>query len=311
MLGFSRAARANAEMRAEVERLRLAIGRMESRRVREATLQNIQQAEFQVFSQWGEDGIIQYLLGKVAIENSVFVEFGVQDYSESNTRFLLCNDNWAGLIIDSGTDHQRFVRERNLAWKHTIDAVSSFVTRENINALIGGAGIQGDIGLLSIDIDGNDYWLMEAIEVISPRIVIVEYNSHFGPDHAITIPYSPLFDRRTAHDSMLYWGASLPALCHLAKRKGYALVGSNSAGSNAFFVRTDVLGPLRALSPREGFVMSRFRESRDGKGRLSYVTSHSDRLRLISELPVLRIPGSEPVRIGDLFGITSPGSRAP
>ncbi len=118
MLGFSRMARANAEVRAEVERLRLAVGRMESRRVREATFQNVQQAEFQVFSQWGEDGIIQYLLGKVAIENTVFVEFGVQDYSESNTRFLLCNDNWAGLIIDSGTDHQRFVQERNLAWKH-------------------------------------------------------------------------------------------------------------------------------------------------------------------------------------------------
>jgi hypothetical protein len=85
---------------------------MESRRVREPTLQNIKQAEFQVFSQWGEDGIIQYLLGKVAIENTVFVEFGVQDYSESNTRFLLCNDNWAGLIIDSGTDHRRFVQDR-------------------------------------------------------------------------------------------------------------------------------------------------------------------------------------------------------
>jgi hypothetical protein len=311
MLGLSKAARANAEVKAEVERLRLAIGRMESRRVREATYQNIQQAEFQVFSQWGEDGIIQYLLGKVAIENPVFVEFGVQDYSESNTRFLLGNDNWAGLIIDAGTQHQRFLLERDLAWKHTIDAVSSFVTRENINALISGAGIRGDIGLLSIDIDGNDYWLMDAIEVISPRIVIVEYNSHFGPDHAITIPYSPSFDRKAAHYSMLYWGASLPAFCDLAKRKGYALVGSNRAGNNAFFVRTDVLGSLQALSPREGFVVSRFRESRDREGHLSYVTSHSDRLRLIAELPVVRVPQAETVRIGDLFGITGSGIGPP
>ncbi|WP_242360157.1 hypothetical protein [Anaeromyxobacter sp. SG17] len=287
----------------QVEQLRLALGGIESRAVCERTFRNIQEAEFRVFSQWGEDGIIQYLLGKVPIENRAFVEFGVEDYSESNTRFLLCHDNWRGLILDAGDAHRRFLARTELAWRHSIDAVTAFITRENINSLLADAGFVGDIGLLSVDVDGNDYWILDAIEVISPRILVVEFNSVFGAEHAVTVPYAERFERGRAHSSNLYFGASLPALCALADRKGYRFVGANSAGNDAFFVRADLAEALPALTAREGWVESRFRESRDARGRLTLVTAHRDRLRLISELPVLDLASGRERAIADVFAL--------
>jgi hypothetical protein len=285
---------------AELERLLLALGRQESRWVRAFTCDRISQAEFRIFSQWGEDGIIQYLLGKVPIENPVFVEFGVQDYRESNTRFLLANDDWRGLVLDSGDGHRRFLASDPIGWRHDIRAVTAFVTAENANQLISGAGVSGDVGLLSIDIDGNDYWVLRAIGCVSPRILVVEYNSVFGRDRAVTIPYHPRFDRTRAHYSNLYFGASLAAICEAARAKGYAFVGSNSAGCNAFFVRRDVLGQLRELSPAEGWVESRFRQSRDRQGRLSYLADHQACRAVMRDMPLVEVPSGRELRVGDI-----------
>lgn len=280
---------APAESWVDVDRILLAIGRMESRRVRSERYEDLADAEFRIFSQFGEDGIIQYLVGKVPIEHETFVEFGVQDYRESNTRFLVWNDNWRGLILDGGTAHVEYVRSDPIGWRHWIDARSTFVTRDNINAEIAAAGISGDIGLLSIDIDGNDYWVLEAIDVVRPRILIVEYNSTFGPEAAVTIPYDPAFDRTRAHSSNLYWGASLAAVAMAADQKGLSLVGSNSAGNNAFFVRQDLLGELKPLQPSEAWVDARFRESRDDEGNLTFIASREQRLAAIAEMPLLDV----------------------
>src|SRR5947207_14439847 len=127
----------------------------------------LREVEFQVFSQWGDDGIIQYLIHNVPIASDAFVEFGVEDYSEANTRFLLLNDNWRGLIMDAGTDNMARVQREDLYWRHELTAICEFISRENINGLISGAGFKGPIGLLSIDIDGNDYWVWEAIDVVN------------------------------------------------------------------------------------------------------------------------------------------------
>jgi hypothetical protein len=274
---------------AEMERLQLAIGRQESRVVKSARYERLRDAEFSIHSQFGEDGIIQYLIGRVPIDHEIFVEFGVEDYHESNTRFLLCHDNWRGLILDGGTRHIDFVRWNPLGWRHNIDARSVFVTRDNINVTIAEAGISGDIGLLSIDIDGNDYWVLDAIDVVSPRILIAEYNSTFGPDATVSVPYDPRFQRTKAHRSNLYWGASLAALCLAAGRKGLAFVGSNSAGNNAFFVRRDVLGDLPTLTPQDGWVDARFRESRDSKGKLSYIGGRAARIAAIADQPLVEV----------------------
>lgn len=110
-----------------------------------------------------------------------------------------------------------------------------FVTTENINDLFRGNGVDGDIGLLSIDINGNDYWVWEAIKDVSPRIVMVEYNARFGSHRAVTVPYDPAFGRAKAHHSRIYYGASLAALVLLGSRKGYEFVGCNSTGNDAFW----------------------------------------------------------------------------
>jgi hypothetical protein len=289
---------AQAEPGVDVDRILLAIGRMESRRVRSERYENLADAEFRIFSQFGEDGIIQYLVGKVPIEQETFVEFGVQDYRESNTRFLVWNDNWRGLILDGGTAHVEYVRSDPVGWRHWVDARSVFVTRDNINAEIAAAGISGDIGLLSVDIDGNDYWVLDAIDVVRPRILIVEYNSTFGPEAAVTIPYDPAFDRTRAHSSNLYWGASLAAVAMAADRKGLSLVGSNSAGNNAFFVREDLLGELRPLQPSDAWVDARFRESRDEAGNLTFIAGREGRLAAIADLPLVDVRTGTKTSVG-------------
>jgi hypothetical protein len=284
-----------------LEQLKAEIGRLHAHRARSLPADSLRHAEFKVFSQWGEDGIIQFLLGKVPIANEFFVEFGVESYAEANTRFLLSNDNWRGVIIDGGTAHRDYTTRMGLTWKHDLTVVSAFITRENINGLLSAAGAKGDIGLLSVDIDGNDYWVLEAIDVASPRILVVEYNALFGSDAAVSVPYMPDFTRTGAHFSNLYYGASLRALADLAERKGYRLVGCNSAGNNAFFVRKDVLGTLPARSPAEAFVASRFCESRNPDGRLSFVRRRSGQLALLRDLPVVDVRTGHEGRIGEMF----------
>ena len=271
----------------EHNRLMMAQILIKDRCLREGPVQ-LTDVELKVFSQWGEDGIIQYLISRVPIASKTFVEFGVEDYRESNTRFLLMNNEWSGLIIDGSPQNVSKIKKSNLYWRYDLTAIASFVTKDNINGLISSSGITGDIGLLSVDIDGNDYWVWDAINVISPRIVICEYNSVFGSKDTVTIPYSDQFNRTRAHYSNLYFGASLGALCQLGKAKGYVFAGSNSAGSNAFFVREDVASNILAVDSRAGYVESKPRESRDQNGRLTFLNG-SDRIKLIEGLKVVDV----------------------
>lgn len=258
--------------------------------------------EFQVFSQRGEDGIIQYLVSHVDIANKIFIEFGVEDYTESNTRFMLINNNWSGLVIDSSELNVRFIQKDFIYWKYDIRAYQSFITRENINGLINQYTAIRDIGLLSIDVDGNDYWVWEAIDTIRPGIVVCEYNSIFGNEKKLTIPYDPSFVKTKAHFSNLYFGASLGALVHLADKKGYDFIGTTTAGVNAFFVRSDIDHPFKRITVAEGYHESANRDSRNANGRLSYL-SHDQRLHIIKEMPLVDIESGKINRIKDIFGL--------
>lgn len=278
---------------------RMLLGKLLINQHKSIEFSSMQQAEFRIFSQWGEDGIIQYLISKVPIRNSVFVEFGVENYRESNTRFLLMNNNWKGLVIDSDSAYIRQVRRSDAYSRHDLTAINAFITKNNINQLITSNGISGDIGLLSIDIDGNDYWVWQAINKISPRIVVCEFNSVFGSKEAVTIPYNENFDRTEAHYSNLYFGASLKALCLLAKQKGYVFVGSNTAGVNAFFVREDFSSKVQILDYQTGYVKSRFRESRDENGELTYV-SGNDRIKLIQNLEVVDVQSGKVIPLREV-----------
>jgi hypothetical protein len=250
----------------------------------------ISSAEFKIFSQWGEDGIVHYLLRHVTVPNQIFVEFGVENYQEANTRWLVEAHNWSGLVLDGSPQHVEAIKSDVIYWKHQLKAVSAFVDADNINRLIKENGISGDIGLLSVDIDGMDYWVWKAIDVVTPAIVIVEYNSLFGPTKSVTVPYDAGFVRQKAHYSWSYYGASLAALVSLGKTKGYVFVGSNSAGNNAFFVKSDLLrSPLSELTAQEGYVKRTFREARDRDGRLTFPTFEEE-AALIEELPLVEVP---------------------
>ncbi|MEN0055546.1 MAG: hypothetical protein AAGC65_17850 [Mucilaginibacter sp.] len=248
-------------------------------------VENIQLAEFKVFSQCGDDGIIQFLINYLNIQQRTFIEFGVEDYTESNTRFLLINNNWTGLIMDGSEKHMDTVKKDSIYWRYQLTAVPAFITAENINRLIVENGFEGEIGLLHIDIDGNDYWVWKEINVISPIIVIVEYNSIFGAEHAWSTPYKSDFDRTAAHHSNLYFGASLTALCDLAEEKGYYFIASNSTGNNAYFVRKDKIKDIKPLNAKSGYVLSKFRESRDKKDNLTYL-SGAERLKALHGMEV-------------------------
>lgn len=267
-------------------------GRIWSQLLKQKEITKIQDAEFKVFSQWGDDGIIQYLIDYLNIENKVFVEFGVEDYQEANTRFLLINNNWSGLVMDGSEINITKIKKDEIYWRHDLKAKSAFVTAENINQLIEEEGIKGQIGLLHIDIDGNDYWVWKALSVIDPVIVIVEYNSLFGKDRAITIPYDQEFQRTKTHYSNLYAGASLLAICDLAHHKGYSFIGCNSAGNNAYFVKNEFIKALNPISPEEGFVESKFRESRDENGKLTYLGG-PERIEAIKGIKVFNTRSKE------------------
>jgi hypothetical protein len=288
------------EIPSRLDAIQRSIGRIELRQNAANGNLDFSDAEFQVSSQWGEDGLIQFLIRRVPIERRIFIEFGVEDYREANTRFLLQNDNWSGLVIDGSEEHIETLRRDAIYWRYNIKAKAAFIDAENIDALFASEGISGDIGLLSVDIDGNDYWVWQKISSVSPRIVIAEFNGIFGPSATVSVPYDPKFTRSNAHSSHLFYGASLGALVYLAGLKGYSLVGINRNANNAFFVRNDVLGAaLRPVSITECYRPTQYREARDDTGKLLYRTQ-ADSRELIANLEVVDVRSGSRVRVGDL-----------
>lgn len=194
-----------------------------------------------IYSQNDEDGLISEIFKRVGTENRSFLEFGVENGLENNTRFLL-EQGWSGTWLEGDS---RFVAAMEQGFRARIESgrlrvVHAMVDRENINELIRASGLPNDLDLLSIDIDGNDYHIWESITVIEPRIVVIEYNAKFPPPVKWLMPYDPAF----RWDGSDQFGASIASMAELGQRKGYQLVGCNITGANAFFVRTDVAKDL-------------------------------------------------------------------
>jgi hypothetical protein len=197
--------------------------------------------EYQVFSQNGEDGIIQEIFNRIGISNKYFVEFGVTDGLESNSLFLLYKQ-WQGLWLEGSAEDTKkinqtfsdFIRDKKITVKN------EFITAENIESLFKSANVPVELDLLSIDIDYNTYYVWEAITNYKPRVVVIEYNSNFPPDALFVVRYNA----KRMWDGTSYFGASLLALEQLGKTKGYNLVGCNFTGTNAFFIREDLTADL-------------------------------------------------------------------
>lgn len=232
-----------------------------------------QGAGYRVYSQFDQDGILQAIFKRVPKAPKLFVEFGVQDYRESSTRYLLEKDFWRGLILDPAPDAEPFLRQTGIDSMHDIAFLQSFVSRENINSIF--SSLPSDPGLLIIDVDGVDYYLWEALETVRPWVVGIEYQSLFGPSLDVAIPYRPDFDRTKNHGSNLAYGASITAMVRLAKSKGYKLVAGSNQHHDAFFVRDDVAEPFPSKSIADVFTDVQHRESRDKSGELTYLSDRN------------------------------------
>ena len=214
-------------------------------------------AEFKVYSKHGGDGILAYIFSKIGVANHTFVEMGVENGRECNTANLSLNFGWKGLMIDANEEWIRsaknFFKERLGSLFDNVKLVTCFITAENINQLLVSNGYKGEVDILSIDIDGNDFWVWRALNAVNPRVVILEYNAAFE-HRPLTIKYDPEHQYRPKQEHPLYFGASLTALSKLSKEKGYILVACDTHGHDAFFIRSDILkGKFVELSPKEVF----------------------------------------------------------
>jgi hypothetical protein len=242
--------------------------------------------EARLYSQNGEDGLLLHIFSTIGTTDRRLVEFGIEDGRECLARTLMVEFGWSGLVMDSEEanvgDARRFFHGECGLTEERVRVVCCFVTAENIDGVLAENGMTGDVDLLSIDIDGNDFWVWKAITAIRPRVVAIEYNASFGPDEPLTVEYDPHFDRKTKHSSGWYHGASITALAELGRRRGYALVGGDSSGINAFFVRKELLSD--ALPEVTASNAWRPHRSRTRKA------TAAEQLALLHRLPLVRDP---------------------
>lgn len=201
-------------------------------------LPNFKDTGFRVFSQFEEDGKLLYIFSLLGMPHKTFVEIGSDDGVNSNSANLYFNFGWHGLFIDGNSKSikrgKKFFSKYPHTWFYKPKFICSMVTRENINDLVLSAGYEGTVGLLSIDIDGNDYWVWDALTAIDPQVVIIETHNEFGLNN-IVVPYDANYSYPGKHP--VYHGASPVAMTKLAAKKGYRLVGANDLGSNFIFVK--------------------------------------------------------------------------
>ena len=187
--------------------------------------------ELKVFSQNGEDGVLAEIFARIGAESRWFVEFGIGAGLEGNSVLLADVHGWQGLFIE-GSDELFAQLEYKYAGIERVVTRHATVTAENVDGLMDEAGVPESFDLLSIDVDGNDYWIWLALDRHRPRVVVCEYNGFIDPTTPLTQPYAP----HAAWDGSEYFGASLQAITELGRSKGYSLVHADLTGTNAFFV---------------------------------------------------------------------------
>jgi hypothetical protein len=259
----------------------------------------IEDAEIKIFSQNGEDGIIDYIVQKLNIKKPSFVEIGVGDYSECNTRFLYEMYYGSGLIIDINKNLKKNVSQNINLWKGNLNVVEAQVSAENINILLD-ANVQFQIDLFSVDIDGVDYWVVNKLAKKISKVFILEYNPVFGSELEVSVPNNDNFSREKYHYSNLCYGASLKAFVRLMDQKGYYLLGVNRLRNNAFFINKDYpkstyFPKIRELSDSE-LTNFNFSESRDKFGELTYL-SGSNKINAIIDCEVINLKNQKNEKI--------------
>ena len=208
------------------------------------SLPQFSQTGFKVYSQTDEDGILLFIFSIIGTKSKKCIEICAGDGVECNSANLIVNHGWHGLLVDGDAKliekGVKFYRQNSNTRVYPPVLVHAWITRDNVNEVLAANEFTGDVDLLSIDMDGVDYWIWEAISCINPRVVVVEFQDILGPSRSYTVPYSDSFnayEHPTTAGMPNFCGASLPAFVKLARSRGYRLVGCNRYGYNAFFVK--------------------------------------------------------------------------
>ncbi len=278
----------------------------ENRKIYE-NVKNIQEIELKVFSQNGEDGILDYILTRLGlIPNSTnFVEIGVGNYREANTRFIYNRFHPKGIIIDYIDDMERKVKPHVNMWKGDLRICNKKIDADNINEILK-KNCNYEIDVFSLDIDSIDYWIIDKLQQNISKIFIAEYNPVFGPDLKVTVPNIKGFDRTKYHYSNLCYGMSLRALIDIMKAKNYYFIGTNLQKMNAFFIsnnfkKNQYFDKINILELNE-YTNSNIRDSRDVNYNLNFL-SENKKLKEIENCEVINLENENQdlIKIKDLL----------
>ena len=262
--------------------------------------------EYKVFSQNGEDGIIDYITYQLNIDKPKFLEIGVGDYSESNTKFLYDRVSTKGAIIDCLDDFKDKVLKKTKVWKGTLEIINQKINSKNVLETLNKKNILENLDIFSIDIDGIDYWILRELPKNFSKIAIIEYNSIFGKEKSISVPNIDDFNRTDYHFSDLCFGMSLQAAIQIMKEKNFYFLGVNLMRNNAFFVSNifpkDKFFKNLILADSKTIDEANFRESRNREGKLNYLDG-VDKIKEIFECEVIDLSESLEAKkkIKDLF----------
>ncbi len=234
--------------------------------------------DYKVFSQNGEDGILDYLLYQLGIQKPKFLEIGVGDYTECNTRFIFERYSACGTIIDCIDNLEQKVKKNLELWKGNLKIINEKVNSKNVHDLIINTKNFSDLDVFSLDIDGIDYWILSELPENFSKIAVLEYNPIFGDELEVTVPYLDNFNRSHYHYSNLCFGMSLRAAINLMHKKNFYFIGTNLFKNNAFFIsnkfdKKSYFENIKVQSIKES-VNSNFRESRDKNRNLNYLDRH-------------------------------------
>ena len=273
-------------------------------------IKSLSDTEFKIYSQNGEDGILDYLIFSLGIKRPKFIEIGIGDYSESNSRFIFERTSPRGMVVDSIPNLENKIKKRIKIWKGDLKIVNKEINSDNALDTLKKDQMMVDLDLFSIDIDGIDYWVLNKLPKFFSKIVVLEYNPTFGFELEVSVPNIPNFNRTSYHYSNLCFGMSFKAALNLMDKKGFYFVGSNFLKNNAFFIskkykKKKYFKNLR-IDKSKSNVDSNFRESRDKSGNLNYL-SGIKKIQEIAECEVVLIDntGRKNIKIKDLFNLIS------
>jgi hypothetical protein len=265
-------------------------------------VKNLWDAEVKVYSQWGEDGILDYICEIIELTKPRVLEIGAGNFLECNSRFIAEFRNASVVAVDARADLLN-TPLHSLKWKNHIELVNEWITPDNIDSIIKLAEHNmNSVDIFSLDLDGNDYWILENANLSQFKIVVVEYNALFGSSYEVTVPRNDRFERHKEHASGLYYGASLKAFVELLKLKGFIFIGTNRSCLNAFFIKKNLRSKFKTLKVKDldQYVDSTIRESRDSFGKLSFLAG-IDRNIVIESLPLWNVASQQMVKVRDVF----------